>query len=290
MRNLCLLFLVGLVALVLGEKQLVSSQSPFTTTDDLYLEGRTSGDLPIDDEDGEDGGSGSGSGDYDEYYNKFLNISNEVAPSQPQPTASSTYTPPTTVKDAEETTVKDTEETTVKDTEETTAIFTDGGSKDEEVETVGPTADWFSQSTVVDTTVEPPSETTPSKFSPDTSISKDDDEDNSLEKWSISTTTEDEVEVEVTEVENEIVARDGRRNSQLDVSSPEEVTSENLWERTEVLAAVIACGVVGFLCAVFLLALVTYRMKKKDEGSYDLGDTKLSSTAYHKAPTKEFYA
>lgn len=32
--------------------------------DDLYLEGRTSGDLPPDDEDGEDDGSGSGSGDY----------------------------------------------------------------------------------------------------------------------------------------------------------------------------------------------------------------------------------
>lgn len=54
--------------------------------------------------------------------------------------------------------------------------------------------------------------------------------------------------------------------------------------------AVIACGVVGFLCAVFLLLLLAYRMKKKDEGSYDLGDTKLSTTVYHKAPTKEFYA
>lgn len=42
----------------------VSSQSPFSPTDDLYIEGRTSGDVPIDDEDGEDGGSGSGSGDY----------------------------------------------------------------------------------------------------------------------------------------------------------------------------------------------------------------------------------
>uniref|UniRef100_A0A3Q3JD47 Syndecan n=1 Tax=Monopterus albus TaxID=43700 RepID=A0A3Q3JD47_MONAL len=55
-------------------------------------------------------------------------------------------------------------------------------------------------------------------------------------------------------------------------------------------AAVIACGVFGFLSAVFLLILLTYRMKKKDEGSYALGDTKLSTTAYHKAPTKEFYA
>uniref|UniRef100_A0A3Q0RV79 Syndecan n=1 Tax=Amphilophus citrinellus TaxID=61819 RepID=A0A3Q0RV79_AMPCI len=55
-------------------------------------------------------------------------------------------------------------------------------------------------------------------------------------------------------------------------------------------STVIACGVVGFLCAVFLLALLAYRMKKKDEGSYELGDNKLSVTAYHKAPTKEFYA
>lgn len=43
----------------------VSSQSPHSTTDDMYLEGQTSGDLPIDDEDREiDGSGGSGSGDY----------------------------------------------------------------------------------------------------------------------------------------------------------------------------------------------------------------------------------
>uniref|UniRef100_A0A3B5MD75 Syndecan n=1 Tax=Xiphophorus couchianus TaxID=32473 RepID=A0A3B5MD75_9TELE len=84
---------------------------------------------------------------------------------------------------------------------------------------------------------------------------------------------------------------EGRRNNRRnELNSPQEVTSENLWERTEVLAAVIACGVVGFLCAISLLLLLAYRMKKKDEGSYDLGDTKMSATAYHKAPTKEFYA
>lgn len=31
-------------------------------------------------------------------------------------------------------------------------------------------------------------------------------------------------------------------------------------------------------------------MRKKDEGSYDLGERKPSSAAYQKAPTKEFYA
>ncbi|KAM6444354.1 syndecan-2 [Rhynochetos jubatus] len=66
--------------------------------------------------------------------------------------------------------------------------------------------------------------------------------------------------------------------------------SENLFQRTEVLAAVIAGGVIGFLFAIFLILLLVYRMRKKDEGSYDLGERKPSCAAYQKAPTKEFYA
>ncbi|KAG7336075.1 hypothetical protein KOW79_000768 [Hemibagrus wyckioides] len=69
-----------------------------------------------------------------------------------------------------------------------------------------------------------------------------------------------------------------------------EVESENLFQRTEVLAAVIAGGVIGFLFAIFLILLLVYRMRKKDEGSYDLEERKLQSTAYQKAPTKEYYA
>lgn len=69
-----------------------------------------------------------------------------------------------------------------------------------------------------------------------------------------------------------------------------EVRTENLFQRTEVLAAVIAGGVIGFLFAIFLILLLVYRMRKKDEGSYDLGERKPSSAAYQKAPTKEFYA
>ncbi|XP_033831166.1 syndecan-2 [Periophthalmus magnuspinnatus] len=69
-----------------------------------------------------------------------------------------------------------------------------------------------------------------------------------------------------------------------------EVHSDNLFHRTEVLAAVIAGGVIGFLFAIFLILLLVYRMRKKDEGSYDLGERKPNGTAYQKAPTKEFYA
>lgn len=56
------------------------------------------------------------------------------------------------------------------------------------------------------------------------------------------------------------------------------------------LAAVIAGGVIGFLFAIFLILLLVYRMRKKDEGSYDLGERKSSGAVYQKAPTKEFYA
>ncbi|XP_070692062.1 syndecan-2-like [Pempheris klunzingeri] len=286
MRSLWLLFLVGLTTGFISEKLFVSSQASFSTTDDLYLEGRTSGDLPIDDEDdAEDDGSGSGSGDYifsnEEEILRFFNFSNtiskEVVPSQPQPTAGSPHNPPTTAADGQN------PPTTVKDSETTAVIVTDGDSRDQEVAPIGPTADWFTQSTS-------PSETTATEFGIDISATKDADEDNSLDWWDVSTPKDSGVNIQIQEIDNEIVAEDGRGSRIYEMDSPEEVTSENLWERTEVLAAVIACGVVGFLCAVFLLLLLAYRMKKKDEGSYDLGDTKLSTTNYHKAPTKEFYA
>uniref|UniRef100_A0A3B4UVC5 Syndecan n=1 Tax=Seriola dumerili TaxID=41447 RepID=A0A3B4UVC5_SERDU len=241
---------------------LVSSQSPFSTADDLYLEGRTSGDLPIDDEDGEDDGSGSGSGNYafrdlsetEELLRRFLNfskttVSKEMVPVQPQPTADSPHNPPTTPADSQDQTT-------------TPNIFPTGDNRDEEVPGIDTTADWFLKSTSPSSTSIPPTETTATEFSIDISVTKDTDENNILDRWDVLTSKDSEGEV----------------------------TSENMWERTEVLAAVIACGVIGFLCAVFLLLLLAYRMKKKDEGSYDLGDTKLSTTAYHKAPTKEFYA
>lgn len=62
---------------------------------------------------------------------------------------------------------------------------------------------------------------------------------------------------------------------------------ENL---VSLITAVIAGGVIGFLFAIFLILLLVYRMRKKDEGSYDLGERKPSCAAYQKAPTKEFYA
>ncbi|XP_077383583.1 uncharacterized protein LOC144022556 [Festucalex cinctus] len=259
MRTLWLLFLVGLAPGFISEKMLVASQSG----DDLYIEGQTPGGLPIDDEDGDDFGSGSGSGDYDKEEKETAilttfvtsNKSEEMFP--PQSTSATKSAdrrdPPTTEIDSE-----------------TKAIDTD----DKQVADNEPTADWFTHAP------------TPSS----TSVTKDmkeSDEDNSLDRWDDSSITKHGGDEDTSGVlTNEIVVGRGSRLS----DSPDDVTSESMWERTEVLAAVIACVVVGLLCAIFLLVLLAYRMKKKDEGSYDLGDTKLSTTAYQKAPTKEFYA
>ncbi|XP_054477715.1 syndecan-2-like isoform X2 [Anoplopoma fimbria] len=285
MRNLRLLFLVGLATGFISGNLFVSSQATFSTTDDMYLEGRTSGDLPIDDEDGGDDGSGSGSGDYDfthityqeEMLWKFLNssqttVSKEMVPTQPQPSAAFPLNPTTTAAESQNPSTKE------KDTETTPFILPNGDTEEEEV--AGPTVDWFRESTSPSSTTKPPRETTASKSTIDITVINHTDKDNSLESWDVSTPRNRGDEVKIQEIENDLLAENGRGSK---------ITSENMWEKTEVLA-VISCGVIGLLFAVFLLLLLAYRMKKKDEGSYNLGDTKVSTTAYQKAPTKEFYA
>ncbi|XP_049826458.1 syndecan isoform X2 [Aethina tumida] len=58
-----------------------------------------------------------------------------------------------------------------------------------------------------------------------------------------------------------------------------------------ILAAVIGGAVVGLLCAILVVMFIVYRMRKKDEGSYALGEPKQSPTqnSYNRG-NKEFYA
>ncbi|KAL6108969.1 uncharacterized protein ACO6RY_12201 [Pungitius sinensis] len=283
MRNLRLLFLFGLASGFIREN--VSSPTTISTTDDLYLEGLTSGELSIDDEDGEDD-NGSGSGDYGDKEEKLFNVSQttvskELVRSQPQPSSASPLSPSTKATVSQNPSTK----ATVSQNTSTKATV----SQNTSTKVVGPTADWFTQHTSPSSTAIPP--TTPTKFGRDITVIDRADEDNSLDRWDVSPTKKHGDETHIKLVENEIRAENGRQGRMWDeVETPEEVTSENMWERMEVLAAVIACAVVGFICAVSLLLLLAYRMKKKDEGSYELGDTKISTTAYQKAPTKEFYA
>lgn len=57
-------------------------------------------------------------------------------------------------------------------------------------------------------------------------------------------------------------------------------------------AAIVGGAVVGLLCAILLVMLIVYRMRKKDEGSYALDEPKRSLTgnSYAKNNNREFYA
>uniref|UniRef100_A0A8D0GHA7 Syndecan n=1 Tax=Sphenodon punctatus TaxID=8508 RepID=A0A8D0GHA7_SPHPU len=94
---------------------------------------------------------------------------------------------------------------------------------------------------------------------------------------------------ENTMIANEIIPNKAAAPEGEDLSNKVSMASTangSIFERTEVLAALIAGGAVGLLFAIFLILLLVYRMKKKDEGSYDLGKKPI----YKKAPTNEFYA
>ncbi|XP_030637703.1 syndecan-2-B [Chanos chanos] len=135
-----------------------------------------------------------------------------------------------------------------------------------------------------------PQATSPSQDTPilsrDTPILTDRDStvDHSEKGFPDSPTDEPRISIDATRTASPEIAPDGE--TQLD----DKVHTETVFQRTEVLAAVIAGGVIGFLFAIFLILLLVYRMRKKDEGSYDLGERKPMGSAYQKAPTKEFYA
>ncbi|XP_074832441.1 syndecan-3 [Carettochelys insculpta] len=74
-------------------------------------------------------------------------------------------------------------------------------------------------------------------------------------------------------------------------NSAAQLPQKNILERKEVLIAVIVGGVVGALFATFLVMLLIYRMKKKDEGSYTLEEPKQANVTYQKPDKQEeFYA
>ncbi|KAM3877732.1 syndecan-4 [Diretmus argenteus] len=94
-------------------------------------------------------------------------------------------------------------------------------------------------------------------------------------------------EVDIVQKSNEIPLRKAQPGEE----HPSNVlmshaSDESIFNKTEVLAALIAGGAVGLMFAVLLILLLIYRMKKKDEGSYDLGKKPI----YKKAPTTEIYA
>ncbi|NXU48002.1 SDC1 protein, partial [Turnix velox] len=89
---------------------------------------------------------------------------------------------------------------------------------------------------------------------------------------------------ELGPTQNSEVLADSGRNAKAAGAS-------GIMDRKEVLGGVIAGGLVGLVFAVFLVAFMLYRMKKKDEGSYSLDEPKQSNGGYQKPhKQEEFYA
>lgn len=87
---------------------------------------------------------------------------------------------------------------------------------------------------------------------------------------------------EIPPLENELGTKEENPSNVL----MSQAKGDSIFNKTEVLAAVIAGCAVCLMFAVLLILLLIYRMKKKDEGSYDLGKKPI----YKKAPTTEIYA
>ncbi|XP_054035858.1 syndecan-1 [Dryobates pubescens] len=91
-------------------------------------------------------------------------------------------------------------------------------------------------------------------------------------------------EEDLVPTQNSEVLPDSGRNAKAAGAS-------GIMDRKEVLGGVIAGGLVGLVFAVFLVAFMLYRMKKKDEGSYSLDEPKQSNGGYQKPhKQEEFYA
>ncbi|KAG9268813.1 syndecan-1 isoform X1 [Astyanax mexicanus] len=87
--------------------------------------------------------------------------------------------------------------------------------------------------------------------------------------------------------ENDISSKTRMKLPESEVALGASTDEGNLLERTEVLAGVIAGGLVGLAFAIMLVALMVYRMKKKDEGSYSLDEHKHPNGGYQKPVAQE---
>ncbi|MCJ8736660.1 hypothetical protein PDJAM_G00015010 [Pangasius djambal] len=120
-------------------------------------------------------------------------------------------------------------------------------------------------------------------------------EDNSVETYIIPEARKPNTEKKAT-IDDDLVfenetgksgSRSEQPGSESNFARGSASDDDSLLERKEVLAGVIAGGVVGLAFAIMLVALMVYRMKKKDEGSYSLDEHKHPNGGYQKPQKQE---
>ncbi|CAG9759658.1 unnamed protein product [Ceutorhynchus assimilis] len=92
--------------------------------------------------------------------------------------------------------------------------------------------------------------------------------------------------------DKESVGIESTEDNSVIMNPKQEDRPTSFFSQPGILAAVIGGAVVGLLCAILVVMFIVYRMRKKDEGSYALGEPKQSpnSNSYSRGTNKEFYA
>lgn len=94
------------------------------------------------------------------------------------------------------------------------------------------------------------------------------------------------------EILTRVISEGTTEDSGVEMNPKAEERPTSFFSQPGILAAVIGGAVVGLLCAILVVMFIVYRMRKKDEGSYALGEPKQSpnSNSYSRGTNKEFYA
>lgn len=94
------------------------------------------------------------------------------------------------------------------------------------------------------------------------------------------------------DIVNRILIEETTEDSGVVMNPKAEERPTSFFAQPGILAAVVGGAVVGLLCAILVVMFIVYRMRKKDEGSYALGEPKQSpnSNSYSRGTNKEFFA
>lgn len=94
------------------------------------------------------------------------------------------------------------------------------------------------------------------------------------------------------DIVNRILIEETTEDSGVIMNPKAEERPTSFFAQPGILAAVVGGAVVGLLCAILVVMFIVYRMRKKDEGSYALGEPKQSpnSNSYSRGTNKEFFA
>ena len=126
----------------------------------------------------------------------------------------------------------------------------------------------------------------------ETEINEDSEKDTESNEDNETNDETSDKETEMEEIKDDIVVNDPITTARPAVYQSSRSRLLSIISKPGIMAGIVGGVVIGILTAALLIMFIIYRMRKKDEGSYALEETKkpLNAYDYRHCPTKEFYA